>query len=128
MIDALPIAEEAGILVPRNGGWSSPVATKKAAAKLKIEGEGGPARLLLRVEGDAPPAVTFADVAITPARLGTSDVWVAEIAEASSGGGRILVSATHERGIRGMWLVRRATEIPPPPPRAWDAGPEPPDP
>lgn len=128
MIDALAIAEEAAILDPRHGGWTSSVPAKKAAARLKIEGE-GPARLLVRVDGAtdaAPPAITVGDVAVEGARLASSDVWAAEIANVPAG--RVLVGAAHERGIRGMWLVRRATEIPPPPPRAWDAGPEPADP
>lgn len=124
MIEALGIAEEAGFLAPRTGGWASPAPVKRAAAKIKIEGEGA-ARLLVRIEGDTAPALTIGDAAtpVDAARLGNGDTWVAEIPDLPAG--RILVTATHDRGIRGMWLVRRATEIPPPPPRAWDAGPEP---
>jgi hypothetical protein len=82
----------------------------------------------VRVDGadSPPPLVTIGNLAAAPTRLGASDTWVAEISDVAAG--RILVTATHERGIRGMWLVRRAPEIPPPAPRAWDAGPEPPDP
>ena len=128
LIDALAIAEEAGILVPRQGGFASPVPVKKIAAKLKIDGQGGPARLLVRAVGDTAPTVIIGEpgVTATVVRLGTSDTWITETEELA--GGRILVTATHDVGVLGMWLVRRASEIPPPPPRAWDAGPEPADP
>lgn len=127
MLEALAIAEEASLLEPKRGGWSAPAPAKRAAAKLKIEGQ-GPARLLLDVgePSDVPPAITFGDVTIEPARAADGDLWIAEIADVPAG--RVLVTATHEGGLRGMWLVRRATEIPPPPPRASDAGPEPADP
>ena len=96
---------------------------------MKIDGE-GPARLLVRVEvpSDAAPAIVVGDRTVEPARIeeGVRDTWIAELADLPAG--RVLLTATHERGVRGMWLVRRAPEIPPPPPRAWDAGPEPPDP
>lgn len=124
MIEVLAFAEQAGILTPRTGGFTSAAPVKKASAKLKIDGEGA-ARLLVRTEGDhdSAPVVTIGDAGVAATRLGNGDTWMAEIAELPAG--RVLVTATHEQGIRGMWLVRHATEIPPPPPRAWDAGPEP---
>jgi hypothetical protein len=35
---------------------------------------------------------------------------------------RVALAVTFAPGIVAAWIVRRAAEIPPPPPRAWDAG------
>jgi hypothetical protein len=132
MLDALPIARDAGLLAPALGGWSAPKGAP-APGHVDVEvsvGGGGPARLLV-VLGDAgsdagAPAGSDAGLAeetmtarvdgapVTLRRKGA--VWVAEL---DAVGPRARLALDAPLGVSALLLVRRAEEIPPPPPRQW---------
>ncbi len=116
MPDALAVAESAGLLVARNGGWSAAAPAAQVSADVRIAG--GRARLLVRTEGPGTLSATIDDRPIAAAPAG--DLWIAEIDDVR--GPRARLALAHATGVRAAWLVPRAPEIPPPPPVEWDAG------
>lgn len=116
MTDALAIAESAGLLTAKNGGWSAPTATAEVMAEVRAAP--GRSRLLVRTEGPGTLSGTVDDRPIVAAPSG--DLWIAEIEDVR--GPKARLSLAHATGIRAAWLVPRAAEIPPPPPEDWDAG------
>ncbi len=120
MPDALAIADAAGLLVAKNGGWSS--ATPAPEVNVELRTEGGRSRLLVRTAGPGTLSAAIDGRPLTASPSG--DLWIAEIEDVRAPRARL--SLAHATGIRAVWLVPRASEIPPPPPAAWDAGaPEP---
>lgn len=121
---AVGVARAAGLLERSKGGWSA-TATPPASvdATLTVGGE-GPARLLIAA-GEGPGVLTVMVGGEKVEAEAQGNVWVAELTR--DPGSRVEVHLEHPAGIQAMWLVRRAPEIPPPPPRAWvsDAGADP---
>lgn len=114
MFDAVHIAHEAGLLVPREGGWKAPGPPPwQVAVDLDVAGA-GPARLLVIGLGEGSVTGRVDGNPVTLARHG--DVWTAELPAL---GIRARVEVSSTSGISALWLVRRADEIPPPPPRKW---------
>lgn len=127
MADAIAIARDAGLLSPDRGGWIAPspgVFPASIAVKLRV-GEPGPARLLvLGAPGSGAASGVLGgtvDGAPIPETIATAaDVFVVELGAIAAR--EVQVRLTSSAGIGAVWLVPRADEIPPPPPRAWDAG------
>jgi arylsulfatase A-like enzyme len=116
MFEAVELARDAGLLVPAQGGWKAPAAPEShVAVDLAVPGT-GPARLLVAAHGDVTARVDGEAVQFEQ----HGAVWTAELASRPIGP-RARVEAAATGGISALWLVRRAGEIPPPPPRAWQA-------
>lgn len=81
----------------------------------------GPSRLLVLVQRGTPPdavAATLEPGERLALTASAEDVLVAEI-PALVAGARVAVTG---EAVRARWVVRRAPEVPPPPPQAWDGG------
>ncbi|MDB4936198.1 MAG: Choline-sulfatase [Labilithrix sp.] len=116
MTDAVAIARDAGLLLPGQGGFAAKPSSASAPhveADLTVPGT-GPARLLIlgAGEGTLTASVDGAAVRLVP----RGAVWTAEL---PSIGPRARVDVAGTPGVSALWLVRRADEIPPPPPREW---------
>ncbi|AKV02359.1 Choline-sulfatase [Labilithrix luteola] len=122
---AVAVARDAGLLERSKGGWTAPAGAppKTVDASLTVSGE-GPARLLVLV-GEGPGTLSVKVGGENVDGQPQGNVWVAELTR--DPGSRVEVHLEHPDGIQAAWLVRRAPEIPPPPPRAWlpDAGADP---
>ncbi|OJY24197.1 MAG: hypothetical protein BGO98_20175 [Myxococcales bacterium 68-20] len=127
MAEAIAIARDARQLSPDHGGWVAPapgVHPESVAVKLRVD-KPGPSRLLvLGAPGSGTTSGvlggTVDGVPIPETTANDADVFVVELGEVA--GREVQVSLTTSAGIGALWLVPRADEIPPPPPRAWDAG------
>jgi len=134
MEGVLDRARDAGVLAP--AGWSvdarreggpeprDPSAVVAVPGLPRVERDVrldgvGPARILVDAAVSSPPEVKVDGVKASLARRG--DAWVGEL-PAFAEGARLRVEASHPSGVRAFWVVRRAPEIPPPPPRQWDGG------
>ncbi|HSO40237.1 MAG TPA: sulfatase-like hydrolase/transferase [Labilithrix sp.] len=122
MLEAVAVAADLGLLDAAHGGWKLPAGTPPSSshvdAEVTVAGE-GPARLLAIGLGDGPTTGQVDGVPITPQAHGT--VWTVEL---PSAGARVHVEL---EDVAAFWIVRRSSEIPPPPPREWsprDAGAE----
>lgn len=117
MADALAIARAARLLAPEHGGKDGLGGASAAQVRLRLS-RSGPARILV-LAGDGPLSVTVAGVELTGAPA-TGGLHLFEAPDLRAGD--VEVGLRSEGGLEAVWLVPRAPEIPPPPPRAWDAG------
>lgn len=118
-VEVVAIARDAGLLRPEVGGLALSPARPAASATLRVPGSGA-ARVLVLAGGSADVGAPRASVDGTPLALAPrGDVWVGELPAV---GAEARLELAHDAGVRAAWIVRRAPEIPPPPPRAWDAG------
>ncbi len=113
MNEALPLAREAGLLRAEHGGISFDSPRPKVRATLHVAGH-GPARLL--VLAAAPGALTGS---VGDTRFATSSAERLVFVEAGEPAQSVPLTVEHEGGILALWLVRRAPEVPPPPPDEW---------
>ena len=117
MLEAIDIARDAGLLVPIHGGWKAPATPPwHLDVEVSVAGE-GPARLLIATTvGEGAVAGRVDGVPIKLSQHGT--VWIAELATV---GPKARIELSNTAGMAALWMVRRADEIPPPPPREWHA-------
>lgn len=107
MPEALDIAREAGLLVPANGGT-----TKADAVSFPVA---GPARVLIQATGE-PSGGHIGTGTLPAASRVAPDLWVVDVGMLEAGTYPIMT------GGQARWLVPKSEEIPPPAPKAWDAG------
>ena len=122
MLEAVAILGEAGLLEAGEGGWTGGwnIAGKPAPSSSHVDAEvtvtgTGPARLLAVGLGDGPVTGRVDGVSVSPQQHGR--VWTVEL---SSVGARARIEL---EDVAAFWVVRRAAEIPPPPPREWSPAP-----
>jgi HEAT repeat protein len=120
MPGAIAIASGAGLLQPARGGASFEE-TKAAVDVTLTVTPGLPSRLIVLAAGPGTIAASLDGAPTVAAVTGAGDVAIVEIARTTAASARIHVE--HPAGVRAIWLVPRAEEIPPPPPEEWDAGP-----
>ncbi len=113
MVEAVEVARAAGLLTAARGGWASGAkGTPNTAADVTVTvGGAGPARLLAVGTADADVATRVAGEPVVMHRRG--NVWIAELPAL---GARARVQIDH---ASAFWIVRRAEEVPPPPPQDW---------
>lgn len=119
MLEGMDIARDLRLLMPAHGGFrvrarpGGPTTTKWVGLTVTVAGR-GPARLLATGLGD--PAATLRvdgrDVQLTQ----RGSIWTSELAVI---GPRARVDISPGAGAAAVWIVRRADEIPAPPPREW---------
>ena len=109
------IAKDAGLLRINEGGWHGDGRAKKVDVTLRIAGT-GPARLLVRTNGSGPPRVTVAGQEVQLTAAGPD--FVAELETVPN---KAPLHLEHDEGLLAAWIVRRAEELPPPPPKRWEA-------
>ena len=113
MLEAVAVAREAGLLEAASGGWKHGAATLPTSshvdAEVAVPGT-GPARLLAIGLGDGPSGQVDGKV-VTLQSHGA--VWIVELPAL---GARAHVDL---EDVAAFWIVRRAPELPPPPPRQW---------
>jgi len=113
MLEAVAIARDAGLLEAATGGWKLGAATLPSSshvdAEVTVPGT-GPARLLAIGLGKGPSGQVDGQ-AVTLVPHGT--VWTVELPAL---GARAHVEL---EDVAAFWIVRRAPELPPPPPRQW---------
>jgi len=123
MTEAIAIALDAGLLREGSGGaaWTArPSETAHAVLRATAQ---GPKRLFVLVgEGPGELGIGVDGVAPPLAAKRTGNVWVAELGDRAPG--PVAVELTDPAGLRAAWVVPHAEEIPLPPPRQWDAGPD----
>ena len=114
MLEALSVARDAGLLTPAQGGWRAPV-TAPSHVEVEVQLAGlGPARLLVLGLGEGAVTAKVDGAAVSLVQHG--DVWTAEL---PAPGIRVRVEVSSSLGVSALWAVRRAEEVPPPPPREW---------
>ncbi|MBX3231504.1 MAG: sulfatase-like hydrolase/transferase [Labilithrix sp.] len=107
MVEALPIAREAKLLAPERGG------TEGGSGKLRLA-KAGPARLLMIATAEPRPQVDGVMPA-APSEV-AKGLWMLELGTLPAGEVQVAGAGA------AAWLVPRSEEIPPPAPKAWDAG------
>lgn len=146
LINALSVAERAGLLVPKRGGLVGP----RVAGDAGDAGDAGNARdagLSQRpqhLEGSvrvAPgrvralvgvtvgagsvvtaPTVTLAGQRVTLTAWGAVDGVALFVADHLMTTSELAVTVEHAQGVRAVWVVPATEELPPPPREPWDAG------
>jgi arylsulfatase A-like enzyme len=108
MPEALELMREAKLLTPENGGQES-------GSGPLILSKSGPARLLVKTGNEPSARINGVSSTVGSKIVGTDDLWVIEAGELPAGPTDVGASGV-------VWLVPRAEEIPPPAPKAWDAG------
>jgi len=133
MVEAVFIARDAKLLVPDRGArdWTlvtNPKAPISADAKIKFQ-KGGAARLLVVTHDSPSVGVTAAvnGVALGEGVLAAPSLTIFEV-PGELRPGDVQLSVKSPSGVRVAWLVARSAEIPPPPPEAWPAKTNEPDP
>ncbi|MBX3208789.1 MAG: sulfatase-like hydrolase/transferase [Labilithrix sp.] len=126
LAEAIVVAREAKLLTADRGGWvapTPPTAGAEVALRLRVT-RPGPSRLLVLAAENAARGDLHGTIGDEPAEAFTTAtvgrVFVVEVGDLE--GRELRVSLSSQVGIAALWLVPRADEIPPPPPRAWDAG------
>ncbi|MFO0679387.1 MAG: sulfatase-like hydrolase/transferase [Polyangiaceae bacterium] len=130
MADVVRFAREAGLLEPRSGGLavaldgaSDAGLRSEVVANLAVPVDGGaethPLRVLVEV---ASAAGSTPEVSVDGAGplIRAEGFLFGTFPTPSSASARVVVRSSSP--VRAVWLVREADEIPPPAPRAWDAG------
>ena len=115
MPEALDLVEEAKLLTPASGGLHAGAKVPFVTGSVRL-GQSGPARLLLKSPRAPTASIAGASLAAPALVPGKDDLWVADAGALTAGEIEVTTSADV------AWLVPRAEEIPPPPPKAWDAG------
>lgn len=115
MHESLDLARAAGLLVPAKGGLVG-TGEPRVEFEARLAGE-GPARVWVHTApGDGTaPSIQVAGAAALP--VAHDGAWIAELTDAP--GSRVAVRVEDPQGVRAVWLVRRAPEVPPPAPQAW---------
>lgn len=140
MLEAIIIARAAKLLTPERGGkeWadasSSPrreradvserdagALTHTVSANVRFA-RSGAARLLVLGSSDAAVTAAIDGVRLPSGGPSTANVHVLEAGERNAGDVQLTVESAG--AIEAIWLVPRADEIPPPPPRAWAPSPD----
>jgi arylsulfatase A-like enzyme len=123
MAEAIVIARDAGLLVPDRGGHvfpppGPPPRSLHAATRVRLATP-GPARVLVLAEGGGPLRGRINGMEFPDTLPLSGSVYVIEAGELP---GEVELSLGGS-DVRAAWVVPRAPEIPPPPPRAWTATP-----
>jgi hypothetical protein len=123
MPEALALAADAGILEPRSGGWAHEPPVAEIDVRLTLRKTPGPSRILvLTANDDASLEVTLEGGAPLVASRREGALRVFELTEPlSTKQGRAAIHARSDAGVRALWIVPRAADIPPPPPTPWTA-------
>jgi arylsulfatase A-like enzyme len=122
MPEAIGIARDAGLLREAHGGATFEGKPTRAHAKVQI-GYAGPARLLVLAaerRDERDDLTARADGQPVATRPAGERTFTAELGERPSG--PLALDLEDAAGLLAAWVVPLAPEIPPPPPRAWDAG------
>ncbi|MCL2723712.1 MAG: sulfatase-like hydrolase/transferase [Polyangiaceae bacterium] len=126
MPEAIAIARDGALLDPAHGGFVGDAHKTSVDVRLQLSAN-GPARLLV-LTGDADEDATRAGEPVIrihghamSAKL-TDGTWIVELTD--DPGSSVDLHLERPAGILAAWIVRRADEIPAPPPLAWrvDAG------
>lgn len=122
MVEAIAIAADARLLTADRGGKDWPpsgVLPASFDATVRL-GAAGPCRLLVLASDDHATITATIDGLGLDAASSTSGtaLHVFEVGSRPAGDARLSLGSS--RGIRAAWLVPRAAEIPPPPPKAWE--------
>ena len=119
MAEALGIARDAKILTPDRGGLTFASAAT-ATGRVKSS-RSGAARLFVLI-GPAGGSLSgvVGGAPLPDAEALTRELLIVELPDVRTGD--VSFSLTSPAGIQAVWLVPRAPEVPPPPPRTWDAG------
>jgi arylsulfatase A-like enzyme len=122
MTSSIAIARDAGLLRPDRGGLANarPLPTHMNGA-VRIS-EDAPVRLLVLGGSGAGELEVLVDGAKVSAKRADDLTFIADLGPRRAG--PVVLDLAHEGGIAAAWIVPLAAEIPPPPPRQWDAGPE----
>jgi len=114
------VAARAGFLVPKKGGLL-PEGDAGAHFPEKLSGKVMAPRGGFRVLAETV-SVGEATIVVAGARLVTHSVGTLSFAEGEGREGSVVVEVSHAGGVRGVWLVPLAEDLPPPPKEAWDGG------
>ncbi|MBL0193779.1 MAG: sulfatase-like hydrolase/transferase [Myxococcales bacterium] len=136
LVNALSVADRAGLLVPRRGGLRAAglaaglAGPRAGAARLEgtVRVSPGRVRVLLGVPAAAAAVAPTATLAGQPVELtprGIADGLALHVGERVVTTGEVALAADHPEGVRAAWVVPVAEELPPPPREAWDAGAQP---
>lgn len=130
MAEAIRFARDAKLLTPNHGGteWSGDARGERARVRFA---EAGAARLLVMADATASGAVLTGSIARSPLpeRVAyANDVYIVEVGVIPAGDIEVDVRLSTHAAVKALWLVPLTNEIPPPPPRAWDAGATPDEP
>ena len=126
LLEAVAIAQEAKQLSPDRGGWAAPAdkgpngAPESVSVKVRLAKTGPTRILVLGADAAGPLTGSVGGVAVPETMASAGNVFVVEAGEVTSRDVQLDFSVPG--GIRALWAVPRAAEIPPPPPREWDAG------
>ncbi len=124
LLDAVAIAKDAKQLSPERGGWVAPDGRESLPERVSVKvrlPNAGPARVLvLGADGSGPLSGSIDGAAVAETKASAGNVFVVEAGEVASRD--VQLDLFVPSGIRALWAVPRASEIPPPPPREWDAG------
>ncbi|HVJ89484.1 MAG TPA: sulfatase-like hydrolase/transferase [Labilithrix sp.] len=129
LTEAIEVARDAKQLSPNRGGWAAPHgldavsarAPEALSVKLRVAKPGLSRLLVLGVAVEPPPLTgSIGGAPFAQDRPTVGRVYVVEVGELVSR--NVELKLTLPGGVAAAWLVPRADEVPPPPPRAWDAG------
>jgi arylsulfatase A-like enzyme len=132
MIAALELLGSAHLLSPERGAVWADVATPGLSAEVSVPRQAGQLRVLVLGTSDEMDVRFTVDGKDVPLARGEQSVFTAELA--GNGKPTVQVTATvmgkgeggadagRGAGLRGIWVVPLAEDVPLPPPEAWDAG------
>jgi arylsulfatase A-like enzyme len=110
MPEALAIARDAELLRPDHGGLAFEEPRETVRATVRVPGR-GPARLL--VLGETKGAISGS---VARVRVEVDDDDVLSFVDVGDPGPTVPIAITHAGGVRALWIVRRAEDVPPPAP------------
>ena len=119
--NAVLVAARAGLLVPKKGGLVPEGDAAGAHFPDKLSGKVFAPRGGFRVLVETVSAGEAA-IVVAGARLVTHAVGTLSFGEGEGAEGPVVLELSHPGGIRGVWLVPLAEDLPPPPKEAWDGG------
>ena len=121
MVEAIILARQAHLLEPARGGIAMDDAASETVATTLVVPVGVPLRLLALVRGDGQTLTGTVAGRALPADHGDQRVGLVHVFELEPTGVKDIPIELHETsGLLAAWVVRRADEVPPPPPE--DAG------
>ncbi|HEY8073703.1 MAG TPA: hypothetical protein VIF62_06335, partial [Labilithrix sp.] len=112
----------AGLLRAERGGASFDTKVGAQHASVRLARAGATRLLVLVADGQGTLAARVDGAPVAMRRIGDGTAWAGEPGELRAG--PVALDLDHPAGVVAAWLVPLAAEIPPPPPRAWDAGPD----
>jgi hypothetical protein len=117
MAEAVAVARDAGLLSPRDGGYSLPDARPDVDVALTPPVSTRPLRLLVLLSGPGDVHASIGDDVLAPGAAPTETVRVFELGARPAASLRVRLASP--AGVLAAWIVARADELPPPPPRPW---------